>query len=690
MPGCLEAMATKKQSTATSGEPTVFISSTSEDLAEYRAAAEHAAKLAGFRPAMMEYFGASGRPSLTECLARVSNAHVVVAISAHRYGWVPDDQPDGDDKSITWLECAHGDGRGAEVLPFLIDPEAAWPVEHRDRHRLDEALVEGTAMPELLAAVQRDMGRLRDFKAWLSTRPRSTFTSSEDLKTKVLDALHKWRARHLEFRPVAAPERMGYVDRGTLEPYLRLLAGRVSHLPLRGIDIGASDPAGKAAPVELSRVYVNLLTTARDEADAEGPRTARATRMPDPGMRGADATPVSALDAAIRHERVVLLGNPGSGKSTFVSYVALCLAQHILAPAEGWLGRLAGWPDGDMVPVVVTLRDLARSSSAGDAPAGEARTVWTFITSRLEGDQLAVVTDALEAAVEAGLAIVFFDGLDEVTGTGHRAFVRDAVQAFMERYHRCRYLITCRTLSYQDPAFQLPDIPTFRLAPFDDDGIDAFITAWYAELRRLHAVPEHRETDLVDALQQAVRRPDLARLAPSPLLLTVMALVHTHKGGLPDARAQLYEDTVDLLLWRWEQVKAGSERSLLRDLLDQADAKDVDLKRALWALAFEAHRDGGASDDADSLADIAEHRLVKVFAGLHPTGSKDWAEALVEVVRSRAGLLIERTPEIFSFPHRTGACRPGQLARGEPARRRVSGDRAAAGRGGGRRAGAAA
>jgi hypothetical protein len=38
-----------------------------------------------------------------------------------------------------------------------------------------------------------------------------------------------------------------------------------------------------------------------------------------------------------------------------------------------------------------------------------------------------------------------------------------------------------------------------------------------------------------------------------------MALVHTHKGRLPEARALLYEETIDILLWRWEQVKAGGE-----------------------------------------------------------------------------------------------------------------------------------
>jgi Domain of unknown function (DUF4062) len=65
---------------------TVFISSTSEDLKPYRAAARDAAIGAGLLPRMMEHFVATGGPSLPECLRKVSEADVVVAIVAHRYG----------------------------------------------------------------------------------------------------------------------------------------------------------------------------------------------------------------------------------------------------------------------------------------------------------------------------------------------------------------------------------------------------------------------------------------------------------------------------------------------------------------------------------------------------------------------------------------------------------------------------
>ena len=220
-------------------------------------------------------------------------------------------------------------------------------------------------------------------------------------------------------------------------------------------------------------------------------------------------------------------------------------------------------------------------------------------------------------------------------------------------------------LSYQPPEQDKPDLrlselPSFEIAPFDEEKIGRFVEAWYAELARLGTVKTEDQKGLTARLAEAVARPDLKRLAPNPLLLTVMALVHTHKGRLPDARALLYEETVDILLWRWEQIKLGGDEDAprLRQYLLEAGRMDVDLKRALWELAYRAHAMSKPDDDGEGLADIPEHRILKALAALkcdeqHPDGDLNWAQRLVDLMKVRAGLLLERQPEVFTFPHRT-------------------------------------
>jgi formylglycine-generating enzyme required for sulfatase activity len=340
-----------------------------------------------------------------------------------------------------------------------------------------------------------------------------------------------------------------------------------------------------------------------------------------------------------------------------LTHLALCLAASGSESQQPRLARLPGWPSQEaaLVPVFVTLRDFARWLPPGATKASP-RHLWDFIVARLEAQNLASVAQPLHDRMEHGQVILLLDGLDEIPTRHQRTFIRDAVSACADRYAQCRMVVTCRTLSYQEPAWQLVDFEQATLAPFKEEQIDAFIAAWYAELARLGSIKPGAVDSGSRDLREAVRRPDLWRLATNPLLLIVMALVHTHKGRLPAARALLYEETVDILLWRWEQIKITSSGDedvpQLRHLLTQADRTDVDLKRALWQLAFEAHRDGGASD-TEAVADIGESRLDKTLVELHPDRSHDWARQVVEVMKHRAGLLLERTPEVYTFPHRT-------------------------------------
>ncbi|NLF10513.1 MAG: hypothetical protein GX597_01860, partial [Anaerolineaceae bacterium] len=344
------------------------------------------------------------------------------------------------------------------------------------------------------------------------------------------------RDKHVHRYHLASPP----PDTGPLrDAYLRCVAERCGRLPLRGVDVGSSDATRAAQPLNLANVYVELDTMVQVPVGSAPGRVisaalteALSSRREGPptaveGVEGKELRRVSVLECAARFRHLVLLGDPGGGKSTFVNHLAVCLAA---AQAEGdtaaWQERFPAWPDDawDLLPLPVILRDLARKLP--EDGVGTARTIWDHVQEWLADRDLAEFAPHLKAALREGRALVLLDGLDEVPTAGQRGLVRDAVADFAQTYGRARILVTCRTLSYQDERWKLPDdFAVFELAPFDEDKIDRFVGAWYDEMETVGTVPPGEGRALAGRLREAVRRPDLWRLAPNPLLLTVMALV---------------------------------------------------------------------------------------------------------------------------------------------------------------------
>ena len=94
-------------------EMKVFISSTSEDLKEYRQAAIDVVLRCECKPLAMEYFGSQSQEPTAVCEKEIQECDVFIGIYAHRYGFVPE----GKEKSITQLETP---GKNQSICPGCV------------------------------------------------------------------------------------------------------------------------------------------------------------------------------------------------------------------------------------------------------------------------------------------------------------------------------------------------------------------------------------------------------------------------------------------------------------------------------------------------------------------------------------------------------------------------------------------
>ena len=113
----------------------VYLSSTFEDLKDYRVAAFEAMEKAGLDVARMEAYASADARPLDLCLSDVARSDIYVGLFAWRYGYEPlAEHGNPAAKSITELEYRRAEGAGLRKLVFFAhaDTKATWPDRFKD------------------------------------------------------------------------------------------------------------------------------------------------------------------------------------------------------------------------------------------------------------------------------------------------------------------------------------------------------------------------------------------------------------------------------------------------------------------------------------------------------------------------------------------------------------------------------
>ncbi|MBU0655856.1 MAG: SUMF1/EgtB/PvdO family nonheme iron enzyme [Gammaproteobacteria bacterium] len=434
----------------------------------------------------------------------------------------------------------------------------------------------------------------------------------------------------------------------------------------------------KTAVMGLDAVYTPLLTTTLEQ-DKEVLNDRQQRRL-------------SSLEVLNQQQRLVLTGTPGSGKSAFVSYLALCLAGENLGDKRANLQALtAPLPDKDgkpqtvevevdgkkeacevrqpwdhkaLIPVRIILRDFSASRyfPSSDKEAN-ARCVLDFLHNHLQENCLEGYGKILEGRLRTGEALVMFDGLDEVPHAGERRKrLISCIDAFVKSFHKARFLVTCRPYAYEKAEWKLAGFAESHLADFNQGQIIRFIQQWYSHSPEFTA---DSATQRAGRLQRAVLgRDSLRKLGERPLLLSLIAYLDANRYELPERRADLYERLLDLLIDEWEKArfKANDSDDALRceqhSLAEYLQIGQESIRLVLKRLAFQAHQkqDAGQKETADIAANDLVTQLVAVAAAVGRNDVKPLR--LCEYLRDRVGILYQRggateMDAVYTFPHRS-------------------------------------
>ncbi|AQW52441.1 NACHT domain-containing protein [Streptomyces violaceusniger] len=409
-------------------------------------------------------------------------------------------------------------------------------------------------------------------------------------------------------------------DAGFERRYAEYMIGKHSTLTIVGIDLSHAE-----ATWPLDAAYLSL--EAVSSSGEERPLGAHAAEFV--GEHAALPATLPADRALSGHQRVLLRGGAGSGKTTLVQWLAVCTArQESLRGLEQLIGR---------VPFVLPLRTIARQESL-PSPAS----FLASVHNPLDGAQPPGWADRV---LNAGRGLLLIDGIDEIPERDRertRAWLSDLLIAYPENL----WLVTSRPSAVADDWLGAQDFSEFTLSPMSREDMAAFIDRWHEAARRTCRTEEERTAldDYESALHTAVRtKQDLSRLATNPLMCGLICALHrARRGYLPPGRKALYDAALSMLLTRRD-----TERRIYAPGDVQLDEEPQ--IQLLQRLAYYLIRNGEAELDRDRAERLIEEALPSVPAA-RALGD---APAILRHLLLRSGLLREPSVSTVDFVHRT-------------------------------------
>jgi hypothetical protein len=551
---------------------------------------------------------------------------LVIVIMAQRFGSPSGEFESGTEEEVRWaLEARHDSAilevkfffRDSQNLVFPADPAqleeafGQWKRVQQFRSELESehaALVRTYPDPASFAAVLR-----ADLDLWFHADGRP------------------WTVAAVE--PAAPPAGPG--GRPPAE-YFQNLVHAFRWLDIAGID---SDRAFK---LPLDEIYVRLrLISAADDAPAT---------MVDPP----DAAAFDIQAALARYRRLVIVGDPGSGKSTFLRYIALVLGQAgLVGDPRNALERLS-LPAPLPIPIFLSCWDLAEYLRREERAVLSA--VLDFLADRLGESGWSMARADLARLLGSDRAILLIDGLDEVATEEGRHQVSDLIEDLVQRYPGNRYVVTSRIRAYTGETALGERFVRCDIQPFGPAERAAFLRNWVGQLLGgdAGADPAGREaaTELA-ALAEAIETSSIRELADRPLLLTVIAIVHWNRKRLPEQRVDLYDECVDVLLG---QRKDAEQRRASGDTryFDPAYSRQRRYQRAfvrkrLAEIAYAML--GRAGEEIDRAAAVG--LLARHFRTHEADSPQAAAEEFLDRQELRSGLLVRRGALAYRFVHLT-------------------------------------
>ncbi len=369
-----------------------------------------------------------------------------------------------------------------------------------------------------------------------------------------------------------------------------------------------------------------------------------------------------ALEALASCPLLVVTGGAGSGKSSLVQFLVTALSYACDKAAEkrdkvsGLELMGSAWIHGELLPIFVNLRDFCNSKNfPKSAKEVSAKRLLAHIIEDVGSFGTHLETYLAGTETKQYSAVLVLDGLDEVYTEKDRVIIRNMIEKWVDSFPSCRVVVTCRTYAYHKKVkWQLSErFKSVELAPYTRTQMTMYIDRWYQlaattrpstfggrNLAKKHV--QHMAQDIKDNIDN---NKSLLPLARHPLMLALLALIHEDYKNLPNKRAELYSQTVELLdRWNTPSHSDKLHEKLANLNLDRMRATLKMLAFDLQARQLSYQRYPTTIGRGHLLEKLKAQQDIDDGLGAN-------IEDVLEYLATRNGILVSDTRKHYRFPH---------------------------------------
>jgi predicted NACHT family NTPase/DNA-binding CsgD family transcriptional regulator len=372
----------------------------------------------------------------------------------------------------------------------------------------------------------------------------------------------------------------------------------------------------KGGSVNVDQLYIDLWLLNRLPQDVQ---VTKDTLLEEFDLRndrlglGERVKRVSGLELVQNNARLLILGKPGSGKTTFLKQLAVDWCNNRFQPK--------------LIALFLELRQIRDDK-------------WNLL-SQLEKELRLQDREKLYSLLRDGRLLILMDAFDEIANDRLRRSARRQIDEIVREYPLNRFVLTCRTQILTSSSLE-SGFTAVEVADFNDEQVKGFVKKWFTFYEDSAISVEIQCGKFQGAIDN---NPAFKELTVTPVLLSLMCLILKDEGNIPPQRSLLYERGIKLLLRDWNDTKNLDEWEVGEIIYRGLDVYEKEkLLIEISAKKFE---------DPTNFVLFEEEDLIHQISSLLEIKKKSDSRGVLYAVEAQHGFLVERADDLWSFSHLT-------------------------------------